>query len=295
METTTLQLFIRIASTGAIGKAGTEFGLSPTAATQRIKRLEHELGVRLFNRTTRTVTLTSDGEIFLVHARNMIANFEDALSDLSGSDTNIRGELRVTGSASFGRRYVAPYIGEFLAQYPSVKVRLDLSDSVVDIVEQGFDLALRIGTLESSSLIARKLADNPRLLVASPEYIERAGRPDTPADLAAHKCIVLAQNRNWTLRDARGIVTDVRVTGNFSTNYGDVVTKAALSGVGIALKSAWDIRESLADGSLVPVLEEYSIEPVWSLWAVRPPGQSMPARVRVFIDFIESKLLEIVG
>lgn len=293
LEPSTLELFVRVAALGAFGKAGREFGLSPTAATQRIKGLEAELGVKLFNRTTRSVALTSDGEVFLGHARRIIANVEDARSDLSGGTKNIRGELRVAGSASFGRRYLAPYIAEFLRAYPDVRVRLELSDGIVDIVEQGFDLALRIGTLASSSLVARKLVENPRLLVASPAYLDGAGRPVRPEDLASHNCIVLGENRNWKLRDPPGEVHEVRVRGRFATNYGEVVTEAALADAGIALKSLWDIRHLLAEGSLLPVLENYTVEPVWHLWAVRPPGQMLPARVRAFIDFMEMKFREL--
>lgn len=293
LEPSTLELFTRVASLGAFGKAGREFGLSPTAATQRIKGLEAELGVKLFNRTTRAVALTADGELFLGHAKRIIESIEDARSDLSGGVKNIKGELRVAGSASFGRRYIAPYVAEFLRAYPNVQVRLELSDGIVDIVEQGFDLALRIGTLASSSLVARKLADNPRLLVASPAYIERVGRPSQLEDLASHNCIVLGENRNWKLRDTTGDIHELRVSGNFTTNYGEVTTEAALADVGIALKSLWDIRHLLADGSLVPVLENYTVEPVWGLWAVRPPGDMVPARVRAFIDFMELKFSEL--
>ena len=292
-EPSTLKLFVRVASLGAFGKAGREFGLSPTAATQRIQGLETELGVKLFNRTTRAVALTADGEVFLGHAKRIIESIEDARSDLSGGTKNIKGELRVAGSASFGRRYIAPYITEFLRAYPNVRVRLELSDGVVDIVEQGFDLALRIGTLTSSTLVARKLAENPRLLVATKAYLDAAGRPQRPEDLAAHNCIVLGENRNWKLRDTTGEVHEVRVTGNFTTNYGEVITEAALAGGGIALKSLWDIRHLLTAGSLLPVLEDYTVEPVWSLWAVRPPGQVAPARVRAFIDFMEMKFREL--
>ncbi len=203
------------------------------------------------------------------------------------------GERRVAGSASFGRRYIAPYIAEFLRAYPDVKVRLELADGIVDIVEQGFDLALRIGTLASSSLVARKLADNPRLLVASPTYLSEFGRPQRPENLASHNCIVLDRNRMWKLRGSDGEVHEIRVSGNFTTNYGEAITEAALADAGIALKSRWDIRDLLAEGSLIPVLDDFIIEPLWSVWAVRPPGQMVPARVRVFIDFMEMKFQQL--
>lgn len=293
LDPSTLELFLRISALGAFGKAGREFGLSPTAATQRIQGLEAELGVKLFNRTTRAVALTADGEVFLSYAKRIIESFEDARSALSGGTKNIRGELRVAGSASFGRRYIAPYVAEFLRAYPEVRVRLELSDGVVDIVEQGFDLAFRIGTLASSSLVAQRLASNPRMLVASPAYLGHAGLPHRPEDLTSHNCIVLAENRNWKLRDGTGEVHEIRVTGNFSTNYGEVITEAALTGVGIALKSLWDIHQYLADGTLVPVLKDFTVEPVWSIWAVRPPGQMVPARIRAFTHFMDEKFREL--
>ena len=292
-DSSTLELFVRVSVVGAIGKAGREFGLSATAATQRIKSLENELGVKLFNRTTRVVTLTAEGELFLIHANRILSSIEEARTDLSGGLQNIRGQLRVTSSASFGRRYIAPHIADFLRCYPDVSVHLELSDSVIDIVEHGFDLALRIGTLESSTLIARKLADNHRQLVASPAYLASAGIPNHPQDLLSHNCLVLAGNRKWQLRDQNNKIHEVRVKGSFSTNYGEVITEAAYADAGIALKSVWDIRHLLADGSLVPVLARYTVEPLWQLWAVRPPGPEVPARVKAFIDFMESRLRDI--
>ncbi|MBV1889303.1 MAG: LysR family transcriptional regulator, partial [Proteobacteria bacterium] len=249
-DSSTLELFIRIAAIGAIGKAGREFGLSPTAATQRIQSLEDSLGAKLFNRTTRSVALTSDGETFLQHARRIVENIEDARSDISGGTKIIKGELRVAASASFGRRYIAPNVTEFLRKHPQVRVRLDFSDSVVNIVDQGFDLALRIGQLPSSSLVVRKLANIPRVLVASPGYLNTHEPIETPADLAKHNCIILADNRNWRLRDTNGKFHDVKVNGNISTNYGDVITEAALADGGVALKSHWDVRPYIAEGKM---------------------------------------------
>ncbi|WP_025897057.1 LysR family transcriptional regulator [Sneathiella glossodoripedis] len=289
LDTSTLELFIRIASIGAIGKAGREFGLSPTAATQRIQTLEDSLGAKLFNRTTRSVALTSDGEAFLQHARRIVQNIDDARTDLSGGTKVIKGELRVAAPASFGRRHIAPYVTEFLQAHPQVHVRLDFSDTVVDIVEQGFDLALRIGELAPSSLIARKLADIPRVLAASPDYLKTAPRLETPQDLTHHQCLVLTGQRIWHMRDAAGETHEVKVGGNLSTNFGDVITEVALAGGGVSLRSLWDVSPLIKEGKLIALLDEYTILPEWNLWAVRPPGQIVPARVRAFIDFLEQK------
>ncbi|MEM6490586.1 MAG: LysR substrate-binding domain-containing protein, partial [Pseudomonadota bacterium] len=172
LDTSSLELLARIARLGAIGEAGRDLGLSPTVATQRVQALEADLGVKLLNRTTRSVSLTPDGEAFLVYARRILSNVEDAQAELSSGRGVVKGQIRVTASASFGRRHIAPYLADFLAQYPDMRVRLELNDGIVDIVDQGIDIAFRIGTLASSSLVARKLADNPRFLVAAPGYLE---------------------------------------------------------------------------------------------------------------------------
>lgn len=289
-DPSTLDLFLRVANLGAIGKAGQEQGLSPTAATQRIQALERELGVQLLTRTTRSVSLTADGETFLQYAKQILTSIDDARSALSGGPANIKGELRVTGSASFGRRYIAPFVSEFLRLYPNVTVRLELTDAMFDIVEQGFDVAIRIGALPSSSLVARKLADNPRLLVASPAYIEEDGCPQTPKDLEQHNCIILGDARVWRLSRADGEEEEARVGGNFVTNFGESATQAALTDNGIALKSLWDVRHCLERGDLVPVLTDYEIKPPWAIWAVRPAGPHVPVRVRLFVDYIADKL-----
>lgn len=288
-----LELFVRVAGLGAMGKAGQEMGLSPTATTQRIQALEHEVGARLFTRTTRAIALTGDGELFLGHAKRILANMEDARSELAGGGAVIKGDLRVTGSASFGRRYIGPYITEFLERYPEINVRLELTDTVFDIIEQGFDVALRIGSLPSSSLIARKLADNKRLLVAAPSYLARAGHPRDPHDLLNHNCIVIGEQRVWRLKGGDGDIQDMRVSGNFATNFGESATQATLAGNGIAQKSLWDVHDLLRDGALVPVLPRYTIDPQWALWAVRPPSPIVPARVRVFIAFMEEKFKQL--
>lgn len=294
LDVKSLRLFVRIAAIGAIGRAGQDFGYSPTAASQRIQSLEAALGAKLLNRTTRTVSLSADGEVFLAHAKKIINDIDDAVDDLQGNGTAIRGELRVTASASFGRRYIAPFIGEFLRDHPGVTINLELSDGVFDIVQHGFDLALRIGVLAPSTLMARKIADNPRILVASPRYLNERGRPEVALDLADHNCLMLGENRVWKLRDENGNQSAIPIRANFVTSYGEAITEAAVSGVGIALKSKWDIIEQLSAGSLVEILPDHVVEPQWSVWAVRPPGRTISARVRLFTDFIEQRLKRVL-
>ncbi|MEM8688622.1 MAG: LysR family transcriptional regulator [Pseudomonadota bacterium] len=285
-----LELFVRAATLGAIGKAGAEFGLSSTAASQRIQALEHAVGAQLLHRTTRAVSLSKEGEVFLAHAKRIIENVEDALTDVQSNRSAIKGDLRIASSASFGRMHIAPHMAEFLELYPNLSVQLHLSDSVFDIVENGFDLAIRLGALAPSSLKARKLADCPRILVAKREYLNSFGTPKSPADLEAHKCLIRGDQRSWKLRAPDGSVIDAKIDGPFVTNLAEAVTEGVLSGIGIARKCEWEISSHLASGSLVAVLTDYIVMPEWNIYAVRPPSQKTPSRVKAFTEFLGAKL-----
>ncbi|MEL7544363.1 MAG: LysR family transcriptional regulator [Pseudomonadota bacterium] len=285
-----LDLFVRAATLGAIGRAGAELGLSATAASQRIKALEHEFGAQLLHRTTRAVSLTAEGETFLSHARTILAQIDEARSDMTGSIRDATGELRVTASASFGQRFIVPHMAEFFDTFPAVTVRLELSDTVTNIVEQGFDLAIRVGALAPSSLVAKKLSGNPRLLAASPDYLANRGVPERPGDLSAHNCILLGEARSWEFLAPNGQVVDTKVTGPLATNSGTAIREALLAGVGIAQRSLWDVEDALAAGTLVSVMSNYTVLPEWKVWSVRPPGRRAPARVRAFTGFMEEKI-----
>ncbi|MBY8974938.1 LysR family transcriptional regulator [Rhodobacteraceae bacterium NNCM2] len=289
LDLKSVELFVRVASVGAIGKAGAEFGLSPTAATQRIQTLEAIVGSQLLHRTTRAVSLSADGEVFLAHAKRIISDVEEALADAQRGPQAIRGELRLACPASFGRKYIAPLVAEFLDDHPKTSIQLHLSDSVIDIVELGFDLAIRVGELAPSTLKARRLGASPRLLVAAPGYLARRGAPERPDDLKNHNCLVREDIRSWKLLGPDGAISETRVAGNFSTNHAEAVTEAAVSGLGIARKCRWEIAEQLADGSLVPVLADHAVAPAWNVFAVRSPSRLPPARVRAFTDFLEAK------
>jgi DNA-binding transcriptional LysR family regulator len=286
-----LELFVRVAALGAIGRAGTEFGLSPTNATQRIQALEAELGVKLLNRTTRAVSLTPDGEIFLDYARRILNDAEDARSALSQDGGAVSGLIRATASASFGRTHIVPFVPEFLAQYPQVRLDLNFTDSIVDIVEQGYDLAFRIGELAPSSLMAQKIDSNPMRLVASPEYLARAGVPRVPEDLLGHSCLPLGDSRTWRLRGADGSVTPIRVSGPVKVNLGNALGEWTVAGLGIGVASLWAAGPDLKAGRLVTVLEDYRLCPETDIWAVRPPGRHMPVRVKVFLDFMRERII----
>lgn len=289
LDLKSLELFVRVAALGGIGKAGREFGLSPTAATQRIQALEAAVGVPLLHRTTRSVSLSSDGEVFLGHAQRIIADLDEALSDMQCDPAAINGELRVASSASFGRRHIAPYMAEFLERYPKLTTQLQLSDTVFDIVENGFDLAIRLGELAPSTLKARRLGVSPRIVVASPGYLERHPTPVQPPDLKDHNCLIRGDHRMWRFRSPSGQIVDARINGNFATNLAEAVTEAALTGVGVARKCKWEIAEHLDAGALIPLLNAFTVLPEWSVYAVRSPARQPPARVRVFTDFLAEK------
>lgn len=292
LDLKSLELFVRAASLGAIGKAGSEFGLSSTAASQRIQTLEEAVGVQLLHRTTRSVSLSKEGEVFFAHAQRIIENMEDALSEVQTNSSTIRGELRIASSASFGRMHIAPYIREFLDTHPMVSMQLHLSDSEFDLVENGYDLAIRLGGLAPSSLKARKLAACPRVLVATPGYLRRHSIPQTPADLEAHKCLIRGDHRSWKLRGPDGSIVDAKIDGPFATNLAEAVTEGVVAGMGIARKCEWEIANQLANGSLVRVLKDYTVVPEWNIYAVRPPSRNTPSRLRAFTDFLEAKLMK---
>ncbi len=289
LDPKSLALFVRVAAVGAIGKAGAELGLSRTAATQRVRDLEASVGTQLLHRTTRSVALSADGEVFLAHAKRILSDIDEAFSELQRDPATVSGELRVASSASFGRKHLAPLVGEFMERYPRLSIQLHLSDGVFDIVENGFDLAVRLGDLSPSSLKARRIADSARIVVAAPNYLSRCGMPEMPDDLRRHNCIIRSDARMWTKRGPDGRIHDVKVSGNFATNLAEAVTEAALSGVGLARKCRWEVTEHLDSGALVEVLPEYTVLPEWSIYAVRPPAPTLPMRVRLFTNFIADR------
>ena len=293
LDIKSLELFVRIASVGAIGKAGAELGLSRTAATQRIQELETTVGAQLLHRTTRSVSLSVDGEAFLAHATRILDDIDEALADVQSDPSMVRGELRVASSASFGRKHLAPYMAEFLHLCPKLSVQLHLSDTTFDIVENGFDLPVRLGDLPSSTMKARRIGESARVIVAAPSYLAHHGAPDAPSDLKHHNCLIRSDARTWTNRAPDGRVENVKVSGSFSTNLAEAVTEAALAGVGIARKCRWEVAEHIRDGDLIEVCCGYTVLPEWSIHAVRPPSRTPPARVRLFTDFVAAKFATI--
>lgn len=285
-----LELFVRVAALKGIGRAGEELGLSATNASFRLQSLEEQLGSKLLSRTTRSVSLTVDGEIFLEHAKRILDDLEEARTALSNNDRSLSGTLRVTAPASFARSHVVPFIPEFLARYENLAIDMHLSDSIVDIVEQGFDLAFRIGELAPSTLLARKIDNNPERLVASPAYIEQHGVPQSPADLKNHLCIPLGRKNTWKLMGPDLKISSVPVSGRILVNFGDAISDLVLAGMGIGHASMWRAGDDLRAGRLVCVLDDFRLMPENKIWAVRPPGRIMPKRVQVFLEYMQRKI-----
>jgi DNA-binding transcriptional LysR family regulator len=278
-----IETFARVASSSSMTAAASELGVAVGVVSKRIQRLEAKLGARLVERTTRRLTLTEAGAGFHQRVNRILEAFEEAVDFTSEVSSSLRGVLRMTAPASFGRKHVAPHLPRFLDSHPSLEIELDLSDDCVDIVRRGFHVALRIGDLPDSSLISRRLAPIHRVLCAAPSYIARFGEPGTIADLAAHNLLAPDNQDCWSLEGPSGSVA-LPVRGRLRTNSCEAVREAAKVGFGIALRSTWDIGAELASGELQVVLPAYRSTGRTSLFALFP-NRDLPAKVRMFVDF----------
>ena len=284
-----LILFMRVLDQGSISAAARSLDLSVAVASQRLKRLEQHLGVRLLHRTTRRLHPTPEGIALAEQGRTLVEDLEALTTGLRQSATDVGGTLRLTASASFGRQYVSPLLPAFMARYPRVRLSVHLTDEMQDLISSGFDLAIRIGALHDSRLVARKLAANRRVLCASPDYLRRCGTPKTPEDLAKHECLMLVGSSGrqdvWRMHDAQNQLHTVRVSGRLESTLGEMLRDAALAGLGIAQHSTWHVCDDLRAGRLKIVLPDYSIADT-GIYAVMPQRRLVPLRVRMFVDFL---------
>jgi len=284
-----LQFFIRIAELGSMAAAGREAGLSPSAASTRLTGLEKTFGAQLFARTTRRTTLTEAGRVLLLHARAAVDEIKQAKSVLEASTEAPRGSLRFSCNTFFGRKHILPYLVEFRELYPDIRLEMDFSDRIVDVIDEGYDMAVRGAPLTDSSLLARKLGGNPRALCASPAYLERKGIPRTPEDLANHDCIAMGAMPLWYFNGPDGEIAFEVQKPVIKGDSGDLTYDAALHGLGLSLKSLAHVWEDLRDGRLVSVMEDYTIARTGAIWAVYPPSRFVPPKVTAFVDFLISK------
>lgn len=283
---TDLEIFARVARTGNMSAAGREMGLSPAVVSKRISLLEERLNTRLFQRTTRQLTLTETGEGYFKRVVDILSLIEEAEDFVSRRNTKPRGLLKVTAPTSFSRLHVAPFLPEFLQKYPEIELDFNLTDNFVDIIREGFDLAIRIGELQDSSLVQRKLAADTRVICASPAYLAQAGMPKTLADLDDHNCLSAGAQELWRLQDATGGQRALKVKGNIRSNSLEFMREALLAGLGLGLRSTWDIAAELKSGALQVVLPEWRGADSVAIYAVYPCRDFMPEKVNVFIEYL---------
>ena len=284
-----IESFVSVSSRGSLTAAAKAEGVAPAVVGRRIDALEERLGVKLLVRTTRKLTLTHEGSAFLEDCQRLLADMANAEANVSAGGVKASGHLRITAPAGFGRRHVAPLVPRFIAQHPEVSLSLNLSDRVVDIVNEGFDCAVRVGDLPDSSLVSVRLADNRRLCVAAAAYLKRAGTPKAPGDLSRHECLTLtsdaSQTRGWAFMH-NGEVTYLRPSGRLDCSDGQVLHDWCLAGLGLAWRSTWEVETEVASGTLVVVLQDFSAPPN-GIFAVFPQRKHLPLRVRLWIDFIK--------
>lgn len=281
-----IETFVSVASRGSLTAAAAAEGVAPGVVSRRLDALEARLGVKLLLRTTRRVTLTFEGSAYLEDCQRILRELGDAEASVSLGGVKARGHLRISAPAGFGRKHVAPLVMQFLDANPEVTVSLDLSDRLVDLVNEGIDCAVRVGELTDSSLVSIRLAENRRVVVASPGYLARHGAPRTLADLARHNCLSLGQQRGWLFRDGAEIVS-IKVSGLLECNDGAVLHEWALAGRGLAWRSLWEVGDDLKSGALVPALDEFAAPPT-GIHAVFPQRKYLPLRVRLLIDHLKN-------
>jgi len=286
-----LEIFTAVAAEGSFSAAGRQLGLTPSAVSRTVDRIEDRLGVRLLLRTTRTLTLTSEGHAYLCAARRILTDLDEAEQAIADQGAP-RGRLRVSAAQAHGRLCVVPLLGAFVARYPHILVDINLSDGLVDVAAGQADVAIRFGPLSDSNLTARKLGESRRVIVASPAYLARHGTPTLPEDLHGHNCLSFNFRRAepvWPFRreDEEYALT---VSGNIEANNGETLGQLAMAGVGVARVGAFSVAAEIADGRLVPLLEAYNPGDVEEIHAVFVGGANLPARVRCFVDYLVEAL-----
>lgn len=289
-----MAFFSLLVRTGSFSAAARELDITTPAVSKRLAQMEARLGVQLLHRTTRRSGLTPEGDIYLAHARRILADIDDMEQLVSSAVAAPKGLLRVNATLGFGRGRIAPLISEFTRSHPEVQIQLQLTVNPPALSEDAFDVCIRFGEPPDSRVIARRIASNRRLICAAPAYWERHGTPRVPTDLAQHNCIGIRQGDEaygiWHLTTGQHTET-VKVRGNLSTNDGEIAVNWALAGHGIVMRAEWDIAKYLRSGRLQQVLENYQMPPA-DIHAVYPQRHQTAARVRAFVDFLVTKFAD---
>ena len=284
-----LESFVSVATRGSLTAAAKAEGVAPAIMGRRLDALESRLGVKLLVRTTRRISLTHEGSAFLEDCQRLLTDVANAEASVSAGGVTASGHLRITAPAGFGRRHVAPLVTRFREQHADVTISLNLSDRVVDLAGEGFDCAIRVGDMPDSSLVSVRMADNRRLCVATPDYLQRHGTPQQPSELARFDCLTLSsdasQTRGWAFR-INGELQHLKPGGPLDCSDGQVLHDWCLAGYGIAWRSTWEVEAEIAAGRLVAVLQDYDA-PANGIFAVFPQRKHLPLRVRLWIDFLK--------
>ncbi len=289
-----LETFTAVATRGSLTAAAKAEGVAPAIIGRRLDALEARLGVKLMVRTTRRITLTHEGSAFLEDCHRLLTDLANAEASVSAGGVKASGHLRITAPAGFGRRHVAPLVPHFRELHPEVTISLNLSDRVVDVAGEGYDCAVRVGDLPDSSLVSVRLAENRRLCVATPRYLQHHGRPQTPADLVRFDCLTLSsdasQTRGWAFAvpgdTGETTITHLRPGGPLDCTDGQVLHEWCLGGYGIAWRSTWEVEADIAQGRLVSVLDDFAAPPN-GIFALFPQRKHLALRVRLWIDFLK--------
>lgn len=285
MDIQDLRIFERVAALQNLSAVGNEFSLTPGTISKRLQSLEDELGVRLFARSTRAIRITEEGRIFLGHAQRMLVEFETAKASVDGNRGSPRGLIKLVSPAHLGNLDLAAGLSAFMAAYPEIDVHVEVSDRAGTAPEDGYDIAIKTGSLLDSSLIAKRLADDPMAVVAAPAYLKKHGTPATPQDLEGHSCLVHGDNCHWPFRRKSGERT-VRVGGRLRSSDTAVLRRAACDGFGLIRVSQAYVSDDIQAGRLVPVLTDYDSTGDSAVWAIFPKTKNMLPRMRVFLDFL---------
>lgn len=292
-----MQLFMRVVQAGSFSAAGRQIGASPATVLRSINALEDTCGVRLLNRTSRRLTLTEAGTLYLSKLENILGEIDDLNSELAQLQHTPRGTLRVHSRVSLGIRHLAPLLPKFLATYKEMKIDLRLSDSPIDLAEENIDVALRVGDIKGSSLVMRKLVSSPRVVCASPAYLALHQRPEHPQDLMAHNCLSFRSNENhsiWRFRRGSELV-ELAISGSLQADSGDVLREVALQGLGVVLLPAWSIDTDLRAGRLCGLLLDYEATPFSfddEIYIVTHRARHRSLKVRLFLDFLTEAFRE---
>ncbi len=284
-----LVLFVKIAEQESFTVAGKDMGLSPAVVSKRIQKLENRLGCRLLERTTRQVRVTEVGYDFYRKCTSILWEISELEDRIREHQENVSGTIRINTSSILGRMQVAPLVSSFLKEFPEVRIQMVSTEDPVDLVKEGFDLSIRVVDLKDGNYIVRKISGHRAFVCATPDYLDRNGIPKSPQDLGSHNCLVRSQHQEWKFRRNKH-ESKVKVRGNFTSNDGEVIRLAALSGLGIAPLASWHAKQDIESGTLKEVLSDYDLSSDESIYIMYSSKQFLPIRVRRLIDYLVANL-----